>query len=464
MTAPTPRLLDAEHRLLVVGIVALVTVVATEAMAVSTVMPVVEDELGDLWLYGWVFSGFYLGTLVGVVVGGRAVDRVRPVVPMLAGVLMFGVGLVVGGLAPSMPVLVVGRVLQGLGAGAVPVVAYVCVSRGFPAMLRPRAFAAMSTAWVVPSLVSPLLAAEVAATVGWRWVFLGLIPVTAVVASFALPAVRTVPGPGGDSEGVSGGEEPAARRAAPTTVVLLVVGVAAVLGGLASDLVWVGVPIALAGAALAFRPFRRLTPDGTLRAAPGLPAAVLTRGVLTFAFFSADAFVSLALTSVRDTSTRFAGLVLATASLSWTAGSWTQARLAEARGPANLVRTGGRLVAVGCAVLAVSLSGAVPLAVWFVAATCKGLGMGLAYPQLSVVTLAEAPPGQEGAATSALQMTDMLGIVLGTGLAGVVVSVGDRLGSQGRFALAVVFTVAGVAGTCVALLGRRLPGRRLAAH
>src|SRR5690606_29182760 len=165
VTGRAPRLLDPGHRLLVVGIVALVTVVATEAMAVSTVMPVVEDELGDLWLYGWVFSGFYLGTLVGVVVGGSAVDRVAPLGPMLAGVTIFVTGLAVGGLAPSMPVLVVGRVLQGLGAGAVPVVSYVCISRGFPAVLRPKAFAAMSTAWVVPSLVSPLVAAEVAAGV-----------------------------------------------------------------------------------------------------------------------------------------------------------------------------------------------------------------------------------------------------------------------------------------------------------
>lgn len=459
MTAPTPRLLDAEHRLLVVGIVALVTVVATEAMAVSTVMPVVEDELGDLWLYGWVFSGFYLGTLVGVVVGGSAVDRVAPLGPMLAGVTIFVTGLAVGGLAPSMPVLVVGRVLQGLGAGAVPVVSYVCISRGFPAVLRPKAFAAMSTAWVVPSLVSPLVAAEVAAGVGWRWVFLGLIPVTLLVASFALPALRTVPGP--DAAGdVEGG--PQSRRAAPASVALLVVGVAAVLGGLGSDVVWVGVPIAVVGAAVAFGPFRRLTPEGTLRAARGLPAAVLTRGVLTFAFFSADAFVSLALTSVRDTSTRFAGAVLATASLTWTVGSWTQARLSEAWGSARLVRTGGSLVATGCTLLAVSLSGAVPLPVWFLAAACKGLGMGMAYPQLSVVTLAEAPAGQEGAATSALQMTDMLGIVLGTGFAGVVVSVGDRVASGAWVALAIVFGLAATAGTTVALLGQRLPGRRAA--
>ena len=79
--APPARLADPGHRLLLVGVVCLVTLVAVEAMAISTVMPVVEAELGDLWLYGWVFSAFYLGNLVGVVLGGRAVDRVAPIGP-----------------------------------------------------------------------------------------------------------------------------------------------------------------------------------------------------------------------------------------------------------------------------------------------------------------------------------------------------------------------------------------------
>jgi len=143
MTAPEPtgrrvpapatdRLWDPERRLLLVGIVCLITVVATEAMAVSTVMPLVEDDLGDIWLYGWAFSAFYLGDLVGIVLGGRAADRVAPVVPLLIGLATFTAGLVLGGLAPSMAVLVLGRCLQGVGAGVVPAVAYVCVGRGFP--------------------------------------------------------------------------------------------------------------------------------------------------------------------------------------------------------------------------------------------------------------------------------------------------------------------------------------------
>jgi MFS family permease len=193
-----------------------------------------------------------------------------------------------------------------------------------------------------------------------------------------------------------------------------------------------------------------------LRAAPRLPAAVLTRGVLTFTFFSAEAFVSLAMTSVRDTSTRTAGLVLASASLWWTVGSWTQARFSEAWGPTRLVRTGSAALLVGYVGMTASLSTQVPWWVWFLAAGCAGLGMGTAYAPLSVVTLAEAEPGREGAATSALQMTDILGIALGTGLAGVMVGIGDRLDLAPSSALTAVFLTSALTALTVGALAGRL--------
>jgi MFS family permease len=446
--APSARLWDPSHRLLLVGVVCLITLVAVEAMAISTVMPVVEAELGDLWLYGWVFSAFYLGNLVGVVVGGRAVDRVAPVAPMSVGVGVFLVGLVVGGLAPSMWVLVLGRLLQGIGAGVVPAVAYVCVGRGFPSELRPRVFAVMSTAWVVPSLVSPLVASQVAEAVGWRWVFLGLVPVTVVVALLAVPALRTVVTP--EQTGPVGTSTPV------RTVLVLAAGAAVLLGGFSLGTPWIGVPVALGGLLVLLPAFRSLTPAGTLRAVPALPAAVLTRGVLTFAFFSADAFVSLAMTSVRGTSTRSAGLVLASSSLLWTAGSWLQARYSDAWGAVRLVRFGGATLAAGCVVMAVSLSSSVPVWVWLIAGGLTGLGMGTAYSPLSVVTLAEAEPGHEGAATSALQMTDILGIALGTGLGGVLVNSGDRLDLPAWQPLTGVFAMSTLVAVGVVLLAPRL--------
>ena len=440
------RLWDPERRLLLVGIICLITVVATEAMAVSTVMPLVEDDLGDIWLYGWAFSAFYLGDLVGIVLGGRAADRVAPVVPLLIGLATFTVGLVVGGLAPSMAVLVLGRVLQGLGAGVVPAVAYVCVGRGFPAMLRPQVFAVMSTAWIVPSLISPLAASAVATTVGWRWVFLGLVPITGAVVLLAVRSLRGV-----------GAPTPDHHESAPVGLALrLAVGAGLVLAGLTSEAWWSIALLVAIGGALVLPAFRALTPTGTLRAARGLPAAVLTRGVLTFAFFSADAFISLALTSVRGTTTLFAGMVLASSSLTWTVGSWVQARYIAPWGAARLERLGGLALVVGLVGLAVCLVPEVPLACWFLASCIAGFGMGTAYSPLSVVTLAEAEPGREGAATSALQMTDVLGVAIGTGVAGVAVAVGDRMDAARSTTLTVLFLGSALVAVVVVLLSGRL--------
>ena len=140
------------RRALTTGLVLTVTLVASESLAVSNIMPIVDRDLGagNSDLYGWVFSGFFLGNLIGIVVAGLLIDRGSLVRAFVLGLTLFSVGLLVGGLAPSMPVLVAARFVQGLGSGAIPPVAYVSIGRALPEALRPRMFATLSTAWVLP--------------------------------------------------------------------------------------------------------------------------------------------------------------------------------------------------------------------------------------------------------------------------------------------------------------------------
>src|ERR1700691_4955387 len=189
-TSPAGGIWTPAYRPLTVGLVLAVTFVAFEALAVATILPVVGRHLGDLRLYGWVFSAFLLASLIGIVLAGTLADRVPLGRPMLA-----GLALVVGGTAPDMPVLVAGRAVQGLGAGVVPAVAYVAISRCYPKECRPRMFAVLSTAWVVPGLIGPGIAALVAAAVGWRWVFLGLLPLVVAAGALVVLALRHVPPP-----------------------------------------------------------------------------------------------------------------------------------------------------------------------------------------------------------------------------------------------------------------------------
>src|SRR6202046_1451753 len=188
-------LMAPQRRALTVGLVLTVTFVASEALAVVTVMPVVARDLGGLRLYGWVFSGFMLGNVIGIVAAGREADRRGPAVPFVAGVVLFGSGLALAGLAPSMGVLVAGRVLQGVGAAAIPSVAYAAIGRNLPGTLRARMMAVLSTAWVAPGLAGPAVSAEVAHLFGWRWVFLGLLPIVAVAGALGVPGPLPVRAP-----------------------------------------------------------------------------------------------------------------------------------------------------------------------------------------------------------------------------------------------------------------------------
>ncbi|HSS36531.1 MAG TPA: MFS transporter, partial [Patescibacteria group bacterium] len=379
-------LFSPERRALTAGLVMAVTLVAFEALAVSTVMPIVARDLGDLTLYGWVFSAFFLASIVGIIVAGGLVDRGGLVRPMIAALGLFSIGLIVGGLAPSMPILVGGRILQGLGAGAIPPIGYVTIGRAFPDELRPRMFAVLSTAWVLPGLVGPALAGAVAEATTWRLVFLGLLPLILVAAAITLPALSRVAGP--DEAGSPGSAAVAvpADLTAPAAgadpwrrlrlALVVVAGAALVVGGLTSASLVPGLPFVVVGVALILPAYRRLTPPGTLRALPVLPAAVLLRGILTFTFFAADAYVPLALQGWRGLGPAVAGLALTGATLSWTAGAWVQARKVADWGVVRLVRTGFVTVVVGVVGFALILAPSVPVAVGLLAWSVAGLGMG----------------------------------------------------------------------------------------
>ncbi|MEO9255553.1 MAG: MFS transporter, partial [Tepidiformaceae bacterium] len=183
-------LLSGDRRGLTIGLVLAVTLVAFEALAVATVLPAAEKDLGDIYLYGWAFSAFLLMSLIGITWAGEQSDRHGPARPFIAGLTLFAIGLTIAGTAPSMWILVLGRAVQGLGAGVIPAVAYVCIGRGYTDSQRARMLAILSTAWVIPSLAGPGIAGVVADYLNWRVVFLGLLPLLLVVAPLTVSALR----------------------------------------------------------------------------------------------------------------------------------------------------------------------------------------------------------------------------------------------------------------------------------
>lgn len=448
--APDGGVWAPQRRRLTVGLVMTITLVAFESLAIATVMPTVEDDLGGRALYGWVFSGFFLANLAGIVVTGLLTDRRGPRVPFAAGLVLFAVGLAIGGLATSMPVLVAARLLQGFGAGAIPASAYASVSRGYPPAIRPRVFAVFSTAWVIPGITGPTIATGVERASSWHWVFLGLLPLVGIAAFIAIPALARLDRAPVDDDG----EEPVDDRARLRRVALLVLGVGLVLAAGTAGTPLVSIVLAAVGLPLAVPAFLRLVPLGTVRLRAGLPAVVGVRGILTWAFFGVDAYVSLAATEGRGGSTFLAGAALSVCAVLWTCGSWTTARLLDRLGPRTLDRAAFGLIAVGSAgmlVTALWLPAWVAIPAWGVG----GLGMGLGYSPLSVSTLGAAAPGREGQATASLQLCDTLGVSLGTGVGGALVALADAREWDASVGVGLAFGV----GTAMALLGVLAAGR-----
>jgi len=396
---------------LTVGLVLNVTFVAFEALAIATIMPLVTEDLGGIALYGWVFSAFLLADLVGIVIAGELADRFGPAVPFGAGLALFAVGLLIGGLAPSMPVLVGARAVQGFGAGAIPAVAYVVIGRTYPDALRPRMFAILSTAWVVPGIAGPALAAFIADHVGWRSVFLGLLPLVIVAGSLALRELRKVPG----------NPDRVGRRVL-LDAIRVASGAGLALAGLQAQNLVISPALVAIGLVLGIPGLRNLLPPGTFRARGALPAAVLSRGILTFAFFTPDIFVPLTVTTIRGESVVLSGLALTAGTLAWTTGAWIQERTVFRVGAARLVRDGFLVLALGIAGMVLVLTGGPPAWLCIPAWGIAGLGIGMAYSSISLTVLRHAPAGSEGAAASSMQLADILGNALGTGIGAVAVA------------------------------------------
>ena len=452
---PHDGLWSRGRRSLTIGLILTITLVAFEALAIATIMPIVARDLGGIELYGWVFSAFLLASLVGIAAVGGLIDRVGLVRPFIGGLVLFGIGLVVGGVAPTMPVLVAGRFIQGLGAGAIPPIAYVAIGRSMPDRLRPQMFAMLATAWVIPGVIGPVIAATVAEHLNWRFVFLGLIPIIATAGALTVLPLRRVPG--ADQREASAEHDAGVRsmRRLPRAIVLtLATGV--LLAGLTAALPIVIVPLTVGGLAVATWAFRSLAPAGTLRLARGLPAAILLRGVLTFTFFAADTYVPLALQGWRGLSAEVTSIALTAATLAWTAGSWLQARRIHRLGPAWFVRLAFLVVTIGIAGTATLLMPEVPIPFGVAALGVAALGMGLGYSALSLIVLREAPPGEEGIPASALQLSDVLGTTLGAGIGGALVAAGVRADAPAWLGLAWVFVVAIVAGLLGLLASRRV--------
>ncbi|MFL4909178.1 MFS transporter [Streptomyces sp. MMS24-I2-30] len=460
------------YRALTCGVILSVALVAFESLSIATVLPEIARALGGLDSYGWGLSTLMLANIVGTVAAGRSADRTGVRRPLLLGLVVFTAGCLLAGAAGSWPLFLAGRAAQGLGVGAIMGMAYTVVGLAYPERLRARMFALLSSAWTLPSLVGPALAAWIADAADWRGVFLLMLPLTTAAALLALPPIRGLGRPaasdtsdisdasdaGQDGRWWQGPVAASCALTAATTVLLWALSLRAVL---------LLVVLALAGLAVALASLRRVTPPGTLSLRPGVGAGIVVRGLLCAVYFGSEAFIPLGLTELRHLSATQAGLGLSVGALTWVAGSALQARHDTRAAGDGKARGRGRSVALGCVVLFAGLLvtalamllPAVPALFAVAGWAVGGLGMGVAFNAATTDTMEQAASGQEGAVSAGLQLAQTLSTALISGAGGAAIAIAHAHGSTTRGALLGVFAVTGVLAALAVPAARRLRPR-----
>ena len=415
---------------------AVIFLAAFESLAVTTVMPLVADDLDGQSLFAMAFAVPLAAGVIGLVTAGNWSDRAGPLRPLVAATALFVVGIVIAGTAVTMEVFVVGRFVHGLGGAAVTVPLYVIVGRVYPPALRARVFAGFAAAWVIPSIIGPAIAGFVAVALSWHWVFLGVIALLIPAGAMMLPPllrVRT------EVEG-----DPSVAWSASRLAWAALAASAALTLGLAKEFDepwrWIAAATAVVVAVIAVRP---LLPPGTLVARRGMPATVLIRALIAAAFFGTEIYLPKLFIEQYHFDPPLAGAILTGAGISWAAASWLQGRLPRLA-HATVARIASVALAVAlAAVLAVAALALAPV-IAFAAWTLAGAAMGFMYPRTSVAVLEQSAVSAQGFNSAALSIGESLAASVSLAVTALVASAVAGGAFTAEFAVTVAIAVIAV--------------------
>jgi MFS family permease len=328
--------------------------------------------------------------------------------------------------------------------GAVRSLTWFAINRAYSPSDHVRMGAALSSAYIVPTLIGPSAAGVIADAWGWRVVFFALLPLVPVTLWLIVRALSRV---------ASTQEGSAAVGRKTGIAVVMAAGLALVLAGLELGSIAKITVLVILGGATAYIAARRVLPDSTLSFGQGLPAILAMRGVLTYGYFGSLAFFPMALEIVRGLTPTLAGIGVSAGSIGWTSGSWMAVAFDRRFGITarpQVVRIGLSLMIIGTAgtigVLIHGFSIWLAIVCWAVA----GLGMGIAYNTDSVLAIQAETEHSAASVSASMQLTDSLGQVLGTGMGGVALAIatwagwGTSVGIGITFGLTISVCVAGI--------------------
>lgn len=388
------------RRALMAALLMSVFAVAFQMVGILAALPTIMRAFDAGALYAWAMSTFVVGMLTATVVAGRIADRFGPLVPMVTGLVMFVAGLVLAASAPSVWILLLARVVQGVGAGTLNLCLFVIIALAFSRTERATIMAWFSFMWLLPAFIGPPAAAWLA-SISWRLVFALTLPLILIAALLAFTPLRQLQGslqPGGEDMGRFPLLGAVAVALAPVGLQLMGEGF-----GLWSILAGV------LGAICLIFGISRVLPPAARSLSSGLGPVMLSRAMAAGGFFAAEGFVILGLQDIHGLSELQAGVALTIGSLGWTGGSWIQARARLPLRRDQFISLGVGMTGLGLlGVLLVMSSGGL---LWLgaLAWVIAGCGMGLLMPSTAVATMNLSESWQQGRHSSGLQVSEGLG-------------------------------------------------------
>jgi len=394
-----------DRRIVTGAVMGAIFLSALDVTAVAPAMPWIVGSLGGGHLYAWAFSVYAVLSTTTTPVFGRISDRRGRKPVILFGVAGFLTGSVMAGFAPTMPFFILGRAVQGLGAGALLTTAFTIVGDLYDLEARARIQGYLSGVWGVASVVGPLLGGSLVDSVGWRWIFFLNVPVGLVTAWVIRTRLKESGYPkGGAKLDLLGGTYFSGA------ILLLLAGLK--LDGSARAAALVGA----AGAAVLFvlRERRESEPlfDLTLFRIPVYRSANAAGFFAGAVLLSLSAYLPIYVINVRGGTAVLSGLMLTPLSFGWVIAATLSGRLLLRNDYRRLVLPG--LLVLAAATFGVSRFGLETPFPWLgFLMFATGIGCGLSFTTFLVAVQEEVETERRGQATSAVQFFRQIGGALG---------------------------------------------------
>jgi MFS family permease len=410
----------ATHRPLVLAaVMAANFMVAIEATIVSTAMPQIVGQLGGLPLYSWVFAAFLLTQTATTVVFGKLADLAGRKLVMLVGIAAFLVGSILCGFAWSMPSLIVFRLVQGIGAGAVQPTAMTIVGDLYSAHERGKIQGWLASVWAVSAILGPLAGGLIIQYFSWAWIFWMNLPIGALAAAgfWAFLHEKTARGRG---------------RIDHLSAGIFTVAIAAIMADLTalstSGRLEIGLTTLVAVVAVAlFVLQERRSPEPMIslelwgrRPIAAANGASLLAGMVMIGLTT---FLPMFVQGVMQKSPLIGGFALSAMVLGWPIGATTGVRAFRRFGVRSVLRVGGALIPLGSLVF-LFLDGDSSPIVAGLGSLVIGLGMGLS-SSASIILIQEIVDWSErGSVTASYIFARSLGSTFGATVFGAVLNFG----------------------------------------